>query len=453
MALLPPYGDSGLLDPSTSWSNNLAAQGANAKFGFNDDFAAAFGTVAHATNTNSYQYNYLESPTLPPAQVFDTGLPHNGQPTNNGVTVAPMPVAHGAAMSSTHLASNLQRIADSANDDGNALQLDTASLATPTGSPRTNPSSYPSPSFQLSPTPGLTLCPTVDSTPGPRSHSRCSSHSSFSAMSGVASGFNSVIQTPATSSTTSPIMPLRTSLGGGGRKNSAVANGTFKPKKDHLCPYEICERHTLTFRSNADLQRHVRSHRGLRPHVCPAKDCPKAYGQQNKLVKHVESIHPHLLPLVEMGRTRTRRKAAVAATATATQRNVRRVATAVNTGATALMGNKAMGSSLAYHSYPSTPTMSPQVQHSAPTSAGSLGGYHHASPLGSMHTHSHTLANAYNRPQSYPTRSGPTLHHQLTRTPSNGSGSLTANPSLSVGGLAFPPNFSAQFGSGGFWQT
>ncbi|GMK55408.1 hypothetical protein CspeluHIS016_0204640 [Cutaneotrichosporon spelunceum] len=325
-----------------------------------------------------YSNNFMESPTLPPPTVFDTGLPtHYAGAAASAITMAPMPTIQ-APVNSTALAANLQRVVDA---NANALQLDTTSL-TPSGSPRTG--GYPSPSFELSPTPGLTN-PT-EGTPGPRSHSRCSSHSS---SDGLASGFTSVVVTPGGGS---PVLPIRTSLGGGGRKNSAVANGTFIPKKDHLCPYQACERHTRTFRSNADLQRHIRSHKGEKPHKCPSTDCQKAYGQQNKMVKHVESQHPHLLSMVELGRTRTRRTAVAQA-----QRNlnVRRV------GGTSPY---AKASALAYPSYPSTPVQSPPLM-TAPTSTGGL--YH--SPIGFHH-----------RPAPYMPRSGAPLH-QMARTASSGS--------------------------------
>ncbi|BEJ16077.1 hypothetical protein CspHIS471_0506820 [Cutaneotrichosporon sp. HIS471] len=360
-----------------------------------DDFSFDHG--ASAAGQGYYPSNFMESPTLPPPTVFDTGLPnHYSGPSASTITMAPMPTIP-APINSSALAANLQRVVDA---NANALQLDTTSL-TPSGSPRTG--GYPSPSFQLSPTPGLTN-PTT--TPGPRSHSRCSSHSS---SDGLASGFTSVVVTPGGGS---PVLPIRTSLGGGGRKNSAVANGTFIPKKSHLCPYPACERHTRTFRSNADLQRHIRSHKGEKPHKCPSTDCQKAYGQQNKMVKHVESQHPHLLSMVELGRTRTRR-------APVTQRNmnVRRVS-----------GNSpyAKPSALAYTSYPSTPVQSPPLM-TVPASAGSL--YH--SPIGFHHAHA--------RPAPYMPRSGATLH-QMARTTSTGS---TGSVGGSLGtGFPMLPSFN-----------
>jgi uncharacterized C2H2 Zn-finger protein len=327
--------------------------------------------------------------------------------------MAPMPAA--PALNGNALAANLQRVADNANAHGNAnanaLQLDTTSL-TPSGSPRTG--GYPSPSFELSPTPGLTH-PTA-STPGPRSHTRCSSRSS----DGLASGLTSVVVTPGGGS---PIIPIRASLGGGGRKNSAVANGTFIPKKSHLCPFESCERHTRTFRSNADLQRHIRSHKGEKPHKCPSHDCQKAYGQQNKMVKHVESQHPHLLAMVEVGRTRTRR-------APITQRsmNIRRI------GVTSPYAKPV--SALGYAtSYPTTPVQSPPMS-SAPASASSM--YH--SPLGAF---SHNT-----RPAPYPPRSGGPLH-QMARTNSTGS-------TGSAGGLGasfLPPAFHSQYAQAGQYTS
>lgn len=200
--------------------------------------------------------------------------------------------------------------------EDNALQLEVVDPAnlSPTTTEFDNAgtqSGYPSPALQLSPsTPGLTMCSTVDSTPAPRTHSRCSSRSSFSfhESDGTRSGLTSAVGTPASTPGS-----IRKVIGGHhGRKNSAVANGTFTPKRPHLCTYADCERSTRTFRSNADLQRHLRSHMGERPYACPAQNCGKAYGQQNKMVKHVEQQHPMLLPRVEMNRTRTRRAAAVA---------------------------------------------------------------------------------------------------------------------------------------------
>lgn len=483
MVLLPPYGDSSLLDdPTTSWANNgmANAPGPSSKFGFsNDDFAATFdsnGQVSAPSGANNYQFGYFDSPTLPPAQVFDTGLPNNGSAPNNanGVTMAPMPSANSAAhanpVSSANLAANLQRVAESNsaasganNSKANALQLDTSSLNTPAGSPGT--SSYPSPAFQLSPTPGLTLCPTVDSTPGPRSHSRCSSRSSLSVKAdndGVASALSSVVTTPATTGVTSPLVPLRSNLGGGGRKNSAVANGTFVPKVPHLCPFESCERHTRTFRSNADLQRHVRSHNGERPHVCSAPGCKKDYGQHNKLVRHIESNHPELLHTIEI--RRGRRRTAGAAAATANSRNVRRVGGNAKTtanSAAAQQANAAMGayvnyatnkavSSLAYHSYPSTPVQQAAAQ-SAPNSAGTLS--YQTSPLG-LHSHAHAHANVHvhtnSRPAPYPPRSSIALGQMQRSNSGNGNGNGMASSAangnsaaaaLGMNGLSLPSAF------------
>ncbi|CAK9780904.1 hypothetical protein CC85DRAFT_62761 [Cutaneotrichosporon oleaginosum] len=404
MALLTNY-DGSLLE--SGWpSNVMTATGTNSKLApFADDFS--FESVAHVSDASGQGYysNYMDSPTLPPAQVFDTGLPtHSHHSSGAGVTVAPMPVPP-APINGNTLSANLQRVVDAnanANAGANALQLDTATL-TPSGSPRTN--GYPSPSFEFSPTPGLTH-QTVR-TPGPRSHSRCSSRSS----DGLASGLTSVVVTPGGGS---PILPIRTALGGGGRKNSAVANGTFIPKKTHMCPYEACERHTRTFRSNADLQRHIRSHKGEKPHKCPSHDCQKAYGQQNKMVKHVESQHPHLLPMVELGRTRTRR------TALPRTVNVRHVGVA---------SPFAKPSALAY-SYPSTPVQSPPLT-TAPPSAGSL----YNSPLNFAHS----------RAAPYPPRSGHQLH-QMARTHSTGS---TGSASGLGAGFQLPPSFGSQYCASG----
>lgn len=235
-------------------------------------------------------------------------------------------------------------------------------------------SGYGTPAFQLSPTPGLTMCPTVDSTPGPRTTSRCSSRSSFSfpETDGTHSAMTSASCTPASTPGS-----IRKVIGGHhGRKNSAVANGTFTPKRPHLCTYPDCERSTRTFRSNADLQRHLRSHKGERPYACPAQDCGKAYGQQNKMVKHVEQQHPMLLPRVEMNRTRTRRAAAVVE---ANNRN-RRTSTS------------SQGSSIAASAYPLAYAqhMAKQISDDGQGRTRSL----HASPLGA--------STQYNRPTPYP---------------------------------------------------
>jgi hypothetical protein len=171
----------------------------------------------------------------------------------------------------------------------NALQLDIADLMTPVGSPSANGFNTP---FTYSPTPALSMGPTVASTPAatPRAASRCSSRSSFSATNTT----NSEANTPASEGV--PATP------------AVDANG--RPRKEHLCPYTDCPRNIRTFRSNADLQRHIRSHRGERPYSCPSPDCNKAYGQQNKMVNHVRQQHPHLLHVVETGRRRRRDPAA-----------------------------------------------------------------------------------------------------------------------------------------------
>lgn len=147
-------------------------------------------------------------------------------------------------------------------------------------------SGYNSPAFQMSPTPGLTAsgCVTVNSTPAPRTISRCSTRSTNT--NGDKDG----------EPKEEPKQLLKQTASG------------FKPKKPHLCPYPNCERNTRTFRSNADLERHIRSHRGERPHKCPAIGCGKAYGQRNKMANHVKQQHPPLFPMVDTGRTRGPRR-------------------------------------------------------------------------------------------------------------------------------------------------
>lgn len=198
-------------------------------------------------------------------------------------------VANGAAVSASastapnSTAPSPSLLPNCANGGPNTFNLD--DITTPYGSPRMS-SGYNSPAFQMSPTPGLTTsgCVTVNSTPAPRTISRCSTRSTNT--NGDKDG----------EPKEEPKQLLKQTASG------------FKPKKPHLCPYPNCERNTRTFRSNADLERHIRSHRGERPHKCPAIGCGKAYGQRNKMANHVKQQHPPLFPMVDTGRTRGPRR-------------------------------------------------------------------------------------------------------------------------------------------------
>ncbi|KAL1411262.1 hypothetical protein Q8F55_002213 [Vanrija albida] len=297
MSLLPAFDDdgTGLFGATASWVSSTSAKpSTNAKFtpeDFNFDFATFAGAASaadqhHYTGDSSLDALFTDfkfpSPSLPAPVVFDTGMPL-------------------AAVAAVDQQSSAQVMA-AASADANALQLQVTpeSAFTPTGSPHTTSAGYASPStFQYSPTPGLTMCPTVTSTPAPRSNSRCSSRSSFSHPADVAAAERARLAS--------------TVVNGHAHLNH---NGPVpKLKKLHLCPFDGCARATRTFRSNADLQRHIRSHRGERPYGCPAPNCGKAYGQQNKMVNHVRQQHPALLSCIEVGRSRSARRPGVATAA------------------------------------------------------------------------------------------------------------------------------------------
>lgn len=76
-----------------------------------------------------------------------------------------------------------------------------------------------------------------------------------------------------------------------------------QPKdKSHFCPETGCTRNTRSFGSNADLQRHINMHKGVKPFTCDFKDCSKAYGQKNKLVKHQEREHSIFVGVARVSR-------------------------------------------------------------------------------------------------------------------------------------------------------
>ncbi|RSH77893.1 uncharacterized protein EHS24_002964 [Apiotrichum porosum] len=276
MSLLPAFDES-VHSSTATWVTSTVP-----KF-IADDFAPYDfpNTTGNQPMDNDFEALFnikFPSPILPETAIFDSGIP--------GISSAPQAALESALAAATGASTMAcaPALTDKAN---NALQLDMFDI-TPAHSPLAGSSSYASPAFQFSPTPGLTACPTVDSTPAPRSNSRCSSRSSFSLQN----------------DTDKPVA-------------DTIIGPDGKVKKLHLCPYEECARHTRTFRSNADLQRHIRSHRGERPYACPAPGCDKAYGQQNKMVNHVKQQHPALTSLVEIGRSRRRAPAAAAAAATA----------------------------------------------------------------------------------------------------------------------------------------
>lgn len=313
MSLLPAFDDdgTGLFDATASWvSSNTAKPSANPKFvaeDFNFDFATFAGapssnTQHHFTGDDSIEALFdfkFPSPSLPAPVAFDTGL----------ATLAPVPTAqHQPQPQPQPQPSSSAQLMTAASADANALQLQVTpeQTFTPTGSPHTTSAGYASPSaFQYSPTPGLTMCPTVTSTPAPRSTSRCSSRSPFS-HSADGSAAEHAARLPSSAVTVAAAHNHY-------NNNSPLP----KVKKVHLCPFEGCARATRTFRSNADLQRHIRSHRGERPYACPAPNCGKAYGQQNKMVNHVRQQHPALLSVIEVGRSRSARRPGVATAAAA----------------------------------------------------------------------------------------------------------------------------------------
>jgi len=307
MSLLPAFDD---FDATASWVTSTAGR-AQPKFALSDNEFHHFDIANAAPSGHTIGDNDLEalfgikfpSPQRPDPPVFDTGLPTSLlAPPSSALQSALASVIGGdASSSSAHAAaSTLPTTTATGSDKGpNALQLDMLDTITPAHSPLAVSSGYTSPSFQFSPTPGLTMCPTTaDSTPAPRSNSRCSSRSSFSLQTEDVK--------PCISTVSSEAKPVVADV---------VIGADGKPKKQHLCPYEDCPRHIRTFRSNADLQRHIRSHRGERPYACPAPGCGKAYGQQNKMVNHVKQQHPALLSVVEVGRSRRRAPASAPASA------------------------------------------------------------------------------------------------------------------------------------------
>lgn len=301
-SLLPAFDD---LDATATWVSSTASQHPKPVFDMADFSAfnvdSAFPSVGDSDLEKLFDFKF-PSPVLAETQGLDTGL---------GSFTA-VPPSSTLPSGPAFIPSNLPA-AD--NMTFNALQLDMFDSFTPSGSPLAASSGYTSPAFEFSPTPALTMCPTVDSTPGARSNSRSSSRSSFSAQ-------------------TEDVKPVLSRVPSTASTASSIIGPDGKPKKQHLCPYVDCARHHRTFRSNADLQRHIRSHRGERPHACPSPGCGKAYGQHNKMVNHVKQQHPALLPYVEVGRSRRRTTtSAPVSTASSRANSVPRTSSAASTPA------------------------------------------------------------------------------------------------------------------------
>ncbi|KAL7422201.1 hypothetical protein Q5752_002847 [Cryptotrichosporon argae] len=145
-----------------------------------------------------------------------------------------------------------------------------------------SPSSTMSQMGAMSPTPALTHCSTVQSTP----HQLTPHHRSLSSCS----TFSSLSLPPAQHSL--GLHPLTRAAGSSTAANSGA---TDKPNRAFFCTADpACPRATRSFLSNADLKRHLNSHEGKKPYTCDVPGCGRRYGQNYRLITHMQKHHPEI---------------------------------------------------------------------------------------------------------------------------------------------------------------